>query len=76
MEAVHVNDDETLGEQLRSLLQSQMDRPVEVINAGVSGFGTDQELLWLREEGVKYAPDLVLLAVYPHNDFMNNAEVL
>ncbi len=76
MEAVQVNDDETLGEQLRSLLQSQMGRPVEVVNAGVSGFGTDQELLWLREEGVKYAPDLVLLAVYPHNDFMNNGELL
>lgn len=76
MEAVQVNNNETLGEQLRSLLQSQLDRPVEVVNAGVSGFGTDQELLWLREEGVKYAPDLVLLAVYPHNDFMNNAEVL
>ena len=76
MEAVQVNDDETLGEQLAALLQTEMGRPVEVINAGVSGFGTDQELLWLREEGVKYAPDLVLLAVYPHNDFMNNAEVL
>lgn len=76
MEAVQVNDDETLGEQLRSLLQAQMDRPVEVVNAGVSGFGTDQQLLWLREEGVNYAPDLVLLAVYPHNDFMNNAEIL
>ncbi|MBX3049922.1 MAG: SGNH/GDSL hydrolase family protein [Caldilineaceae bacterium] len=76
MEALQVNDDETLGEVLRSHLQAQLGRPVEVINSGVSGFGTDQELLWLREEGVKYAPDLVLLAVYPHNDFMNNAEVL
>ena len=45
---------------------------VEVINAGVSGWGTDQQLLWLRSEGVKYQPDLVLLAVYPGNDFMNN----
>lgn len=44
----------------------------EVINAGVSGWGTDQQLLWLREEGVRYQPDLVLLAVYPGNDFMNN----
>lgn len=76
MEAVQVNDDETLGEQLAALLQSQMGRPVEVVNAGVSGFGTDQQLLWLGEEGVNYAPDLVLLAVYPHNDFMNNAEIL
>ena len=76
MEAVQVNDDETFGEQLAGLLQAELGKPVEVVNAGVSGFGTDQELLWLREEGVKYAPDLVLLAVYPHNDFMNNAEEL
>jgi len=76
VEALQVNDAETYGEQLRALLEAELGQPVEVVNAGVSGFGTDQELLWLREEGVKYAPDLVLLAVYPHNDFMNNAEVL
>lgn len=76
VEAVQVNDGETLGEQVRMLLEEGLGQPVEVVNAGVSGFGTDQQLLWLREEGVKYAPDLVLLAVYPHNDFMNNAEVL
>lgn len=45
---------------------------VEVINAGVSGWGTDQQFLWLREEGRKYEPDLILLAVFPGNDFMNN----
>jgi hypothetical protein len=76
VEAVQIDYAETLGEQLRALLEEALGQPVEVINAGVSGFGTDQQLLWLREEGVKYAPDLVLLAVYPHNDFMNNAELL
>ncbi|MEZ4729783.1 MAG: DUF5989 family protein [Caldilineaceae bacterium] len=45
---------------------------VEVINAGVSGWGTDQQFLWLREEGRKYQPDLILLAIFPGNDFMNN----
>jgi hypothetical protein len=45
---------------------------VEVINAGVSGWGTDQQLLWLREEGRRYAPDMIVLAFYPGNDFMNN----
>jgi hypothetical protein len=35
--------------------------PVEMINAGVSGFGTDNELLFFRAEGVRYAPDLVVL---------------
>ena len=38
---------------------------VEVINLGVSGYGVDQELLYLRHEGFKYNPDLVLVYV-PH----------
>ena len=48
----------------------------EVVPAGVSGWGTDQELLWLREHGAAYQPDLVLLAFFPGNDFQNNSEAL
>jgi len=33
----------------------------EVINAGVSGYGQDQMLLFFREEGKKYQPDIVVL---------------
>jgi lysophospholipase L1-like esterase len=33
----------------------------EVINAGVSGYSTDQELLWFRSEGLRYQPDLVIV---------------
>lgn len=36
---------------------------VEVINLGVSGFGIDQELLFLRSEGFRYQPDVVLAYV-------------
>ncbi len=36
---------------------------VDVINMGVSGFGVDQELLYLRSEGFRYEPDLVLAYV-------------
>lgn len=36
---------------------------VEVINAGVSGYSTDQEFLWYKNEGVKYETDLVILVV-------------
>ena len=50
--------------------------PVEVIAAGVGGWGTDQELLWFRTEGIKYNPDLVLVAFFPPNDFMNNSRAL
>jgi len=37
---------------------------VSVLNLGVDGYGTDQLLLYLREEGFKYSPDLVILSVY------------
>jgi lysophospholipase L1-like esterase len=44
---------------------------VEVINAGVSGYSTDQELLWYRNEGIKYETDLVIL-VLTGNDVGDN----
>jgi hypothetical protein len=49
---------------------------VEVINFGVSGYGTAQELLTLREQVWKYAPDLVLLAVTTNNDITDNLRAL
>lgn len=45
---------------------------VEVINAGTSGYGTDNELLFFRQEGKKYRPDLVLLEFCLCNDVRNN----
>lgn len=46
---------------------------LEVINLGVSGYGTLQELLAYRLEGRLYQPDLVLLAFYLHNDPRDNS---
>lgn len=51
-------------------------RRVEVINFGVSGYGTAQELLTLRCCVWKYDPDLVLLAFVPGNDVRNNSRAL
>jgi lysophospholipase L1-like esterase len=36
----------------------------EVINAGVSGFGTAEQLVFLENEGIKYRPDVVVVAFY------------
>jgi hypothetical protein len=44
---------------------------VEVVNAGVPGYSTDQELIWLEREGLKYRPDLVILVLY-FNDVIDN----
>ncbi|HEX8706990.1 MAG TPA: SGNH/GDSL hydrolase family protein [Pyrinomonadaceae bacterium] len=51
-------------------------RRVEVINFGVSGYGTAQELLTLRERVWEYSPDIVLLAVTTNNDITDNSLAL
>jgi hypothetical protein len=48
------------------------DMPVEVLNGGVSGYGTDNELLWYLQEGYKYRPDVVLLIFNTSNDVLEN----
>jgi hypothetical protein len=51
-----VSDDETWTYYLEKLLPGS-----EVINFGVHGYGHDQMLLYLQEEGIKYHPDIVIL---------------
>ncbi|HVR70974.1 MAG TPA: SGNH/GDSL hydrolase family protein [Vicinamibacteria bacterium] len=46
--------------------------PAEVINGGTVGYSTDQQFLFYREEGHKYAPQVVLLFFY-YNDVLYNA---
>jgi len=58
-----VNQGETFSDELEKLFENK----VEVINAGVTGYGTDQEFLYLVNEGYKFKPDIVLL-VFAFND--------
>ncbi|HYY43173.1 MAG TPA: SGNH/GDSL hydrolase family protein, partial [Pyrinomonadaceae bacterium] len=51
-------------------------RKVEVINFGVSGYGTAQELITLEQQVWAYQPDVVLLAVTTNNDITDNARAL
>ena len=44
----------------------------ELINFGVSGYGTDQEYLFYLREGVRFEVDEVVLTVTPYNDVENN----
>jgi hypothetical protein len=50
---------------------NQENRRFEVINAGLGGVGTDYELLFLKREGFRYDPDLILVAFFP-NDVLEN----
>ena len=52
-------------------LEKMLGANFEVINAGVTGYGTDQELIFLEREGLKYHPDIVILA-FASNDFMQD----
>jgi hypothetical protein len=45
------------------------EKPVEVLNACVQGYGMAQEWLYLRREGARLAPDAVLLMLNLGNDF-------
>ncbi len=62
-----VSDEEVFTERLEAALVAEGAR-VEIWNAAVSGWGTDQQLLFLEREGFDYAPDLVALAFFLYND--------
>jgi hypothetical protein len=49
---------------------------VEVLNFGVGGYGTAQDLIVLRKKAWKYQPDLVLLAFLGSNDVWYNIREL
>ena len=44
---------------------------VEALNAGVSGFGTAEQFLYLERELFRYQPDVVVLSFYT-NDYSDN----
>ncbi|MDB9516676.1 SGNH/GDSL hydrolase family protein [Roseofilum reptotaenium CS-1145] len=49
---------------------------VDVINFGVTNYGTGQQLLRLRRDVWQYNPDIVLLAVFTGNDVPDNYKPL
>ncbi|MCC3415184.1 MULTISPECIES: SGNH/GDSL hydrolase family protein [unclassified Microcoleus] len=51
-------------------------KKVEVINFGVQGYGTAQELMMLRKKVWDYSPDIVVLAFFIGNDVINNSPQL
>ncbi len=51
-------------------------RKVEVIKFGVTGYGTDQELITLREKVWDYSPDMVVLNFYIGNDISDNSRAI
>lgn len=73
---VVLGDSFTFGEQARDedvwtvMLEDQLDR-TEVLNFGVHGFGTDQQLRVLEEEAIAYRPDVVVLGFFVEDILRN-----
>jgi lysophospholipase L1-like esterase len=70
-----VAEDSTYGKVLERLLAQRGHKcqQVEVINGGVNGYNTEQELAFLRLVGLRYHPDLVIIGFTP-NDIMKESE--
>lgn len=55
--------------RLGSRLAEAIGVPVEAVNAGVAGYGPDQEALRIEDEIGPLAPDLIVVALFAGNDF-------
>ena len=62
-----VAEEDTFCHQLEGALRKRLEREVRVINSGVGGYNTAQELAFFRRHGLALQPDLVLL-LYVRND--------
>jgi hypothetical protein len=51
-------------------------RKIEVLDLGVDGYGTAQELIAMRRRAFRFHPDYVVLAFFAGNDVRNNSVVL
>ena len=79
-EALQVDEQATWVQQLQAQLNADQRCPlrrgrasgVQLLNFGVGGYGTGQELLTWRHLASHYNPQLVVLAIYPGNDFTDN----
>jgi hypothetical protein len=57
-------------DQLESVWNAR-GRNVDVINTGTEGYSTDQQVVWMLENGDAYQPDLVLLFSYDNDLYWN-----
>jgi len=72
IEGYSVAREKRVSEVLEGLLaQRDPERRWEVIALGTAGYSTDQELLWLESEGLKYAPDVVVDMFYMNDVWFN-----
>jgi len=65
-----IDSENTYPKKIEKLLnRGYPSRKYEVINCGVTGYNTFQEWIFLKEKGIQYEPDLVIVGFCP-NDIM------
>jgi hypothetical protein len=74
MEALQVPLEDSFPRLLEERLRTLSGRHVEVMSGAVSGWGTDDHLEYLTRYGVKFNPDLILIAMTLHNDVSDNLQ--
>jgi hypothetical protein len=67
-----VEENETFSIKLEKLLNAGSRQRYEVINAGVPGYGTVDQLNFLKSRGKDIKPDLVIMQFLSDNDFSEN----
>ena len=72
MEALQLPFEASFPSLLEGDLSRRTRRRFEVLNASVSGWGTDDELKYLMSYGLRWKPDLVVVAMTLHNDINDN----
>jgi hypothetical protein len=75
-EAAQVAEQDSTVSRLETTLNARGSDRYEVLNAGVGGWGTGQQVVYLREEGYRYEPDLVVVMLFLGNDIFDNSYVL
>ena len=71
--AEQVNQGETFSQRLEDRLNAeQPGLHYRVLNAGSNGWATANELVYVAKEGVRFKPDVVIVALYLGNDIGDN----
>jgi lysophospholipase L1-like esterase len=71
-----LNLTDTWPKQLENKLNERIkNKHFEVLNFGVGGYNTIQEVLMFKEKGIKYNPDLLLLD-FTMDDFENKSRIM
>ncbi len=68
-----VDEGDTFLSLLETMLNGRADTVFcEVINLGIRAYGTQQEMLTLRQKGLSHEPDVVILQLFTGNDLYEN----